>query len=119
MCLFRREIDHVCYRCETVAEYLDFKSRLMPFGSALEEGMIGGRPILTFLLTEPIVFKDHWRIRCLEIPCPKPGRHYARGLEHAEVVLCNKNEDGKPLFIDSRSILEEFMAKHPGVCRLA
>ena len=26
-------------------------------------------------------------VRCIEVPCPKPGRPYSAGLEHAELVI--------------------------------
>lgn len=112
-----REIDHVCYRCETIEEYSDIKRKLSEFGEVLVEGMIGGRPILTLHLTEPILYDEHWRISCLEVPCPKPGRAYVRGLEHVEVVLCAENSEnisGQPSFVHSRGMLEEFVARHPG-----
>ena len=49
------EMDHVCFRCETVEEYQRVCGALVPrFGRALVEGMIGGRPITTVLLHEPI-----------------------------------------------------------------
>jgi predicted metalloenzyme YecM len=115
------EMDHVCFRCSTRDEYLDVKRRLAPFGTPLEEGMIGGRPILIFLLEEPIVFRG-WRISCLEIPCPKPGRSHSHGLEHVEFVICpqepqEEGQEESKSFMHSRPLLEAFMSKYPGKYR--
>ena len=81
------EMDHICYRCETVAQYQGMIRELAPrFGTVAIEGMIGGRPISTITLHEPITH-GHFQVQCLEIPCPKPGKHYDAGLEHAELVV--------------------------------
>ena len=55
-------------------------------GQLLIESMIGGRPIATFLLTKPMLFRN-LTIRCIEVPCPKPGRPYKSGWEHVEFAL--------------------------------
>ena len=70
---------------------------------------------MTFLLSEPIAF-DEWRISCLEIPCPKPGRVHRHGLEHMEVVIVPDVDitDGSKPFINSTHLLEDFIQKYPG-----
>ena len=138
------EMDHLCYRCATISEYLDVVGALVPaLGTLLVEGMIGGRPIATVGLHRPLEHRG-FVIRCIEVPCacclgpsilpvsapircsrvhalqrpsrvhcsaraatlrwsecsraaslrtmcaragPKPGRAYAAGLEHAELVV--------------------------------
>lgn len=87
-----KTIDHVCYRCETISEYHSILTELKSFGTLLHEGMIGGRPIATLKLETPLLYRSAlldavFPIECIEVPCPKPGRFYPRGLEHAEVVI--------------------------------
>eukprot|EP00933_Yihiella_yeosuensis_P032983 TRINITY_DN26678_c0_g1_i1.p1 TRINITY_DN26678_c0_g1~~TRINITY_DN26678_c0_g1_i1.p1 ORF type:complete len:377 (-),score=38.48 TRINITY_DN26678_c0_g1_i1:554-1639(-) len=87
------EMDHICFRCESVTEYQNVLQALVPrFGERMIESMIGGRPIATVLLHQPICHAGY-KISCLEVPCPKPGRAYSSGLEHAELVV-GKSEDG-------------------------
>ena len=111
------ELDHICYRCASVAQYRSLCAALVPrFGTLAGEGtntnqmikmsaasselnrlpmhlrlllfrmwitmldMIGGRPIATVRLHEPIVHHG-FTVKCIEVPCPKAGRHYAAGLE--------------------------------------
>ena len=56
------------------------------FGTLLIESMIGGRPIATVRLLEPLQHQG-FAVQCLEIPSPKEGSHYSAGLEHAELVI--------------------------------
>jgi hypothetical protein len=116
------ELDHICYRCSSVAQYRKLCAALIPrlgtlavegkqqrasaaahsaifdqrpkfstqavdavaFGPPhsvhFPSGMIGGRPIATVRLNEPIKHGG-FIVSCIEVPCPKPGRHYAAGLE--------------------------------------
>lgn len=68
--------------------YHRMKRQLVPkLGKTAIEGMIGGRPILTVELHEPLVHPLGYTIAALELPAPKPGRAYAAGLEHAELVV--------------------------------
>lgn len=104
------EMDHICYRCESREEYDDTCNALCPtFGEVLVETMIGGRPIATIRLLEPIRHRG-FEVRCLEVPCPKPGRLYPRGLEHAEFVVGGL---GDGMLDNSR--LVAFMAEHAAV----
>mmetsp|Transcript_3915 Transcript_3915/g.6697 ORF Transcript_3915/g.6697 Transcript_3915/m.6697 type:complete len:230 (-) Transcript_3915:462-1151(-) len=99
------EMDHICYRCETLRHYRDVLAALVPtFGTLMVEGMIGGRPIATICLQEPIVHRG-LTVPCLEVPCPKPGRPYPPGLEHAELVV-GSEADG----VRGKARLREFMA---------
>lgn len=80
------EIDHVCYRVETDERYQELKEQLTSYGELLTEKPIGGRPIATFRLHEPFIFRDQ-KIDLLELPAPKSGRFYAEGFEHIEMVI--------------------------------
>lgn len=80
------QMDHVCVRAATNQEYLELRERLAQFGQTLVEGMIGGRPIVTFKLAHPIA-SAFGSIPCLELAAPKAGKHHTRGLEHSEIVV--------------------------------
>jgi predicted metalloenzyme YecM len=82
----RFKLDHICYRVETEERYLALKEALKKEGTLLAESQIGGRPISTFILHEPIRFRER-AIPCLELPAPKPGKAYAEGYEHVEFVI--------------------------------
>jgi len=83
------DADHVCWRTETVEEYTDLVAALRAAVDActlLVESNVGGRPIATFQLTEPIQCEHH-TIGVIEIPAPKDGSVYKSGLEHVEFVI--------------------------------
>ena len=108
--------DHVCWRCETLGEYQAVCADLAAHGAQLlVEGMIGGRPISTYQLREPLRVETGaaagaFEVECVEVPCPKAGRFYASGLEHAEFVV-----GGAGAGVVGTAALEEFRARHPGV----
>lgn len=81
----RYELDHLCYRVQTVDEYKIKKEELMPFGQLLVESMVNGRLISIFKLNEPIIYKNR-KIYLLELPSPKAKHSYKSGLEHVEFV---------------------------------
>lgn len=82
-----REIDHICYRCATLAEYRQKCHALVPaWGKLLTESVINGRPIATIALHKPLQAAGV-SVRLLEVPAPKEGKGYTSGLEHAEVVV--------------------------------
>ena len=60
-----KEIDHVCYRCDTVIEYQQVRHDLENYGDILLESMIGGRPIAMISLREPIKYSN-WSVKCIE-----------------------------------------------------
>ena len=104
-----KEIDHVCFRCTTIEEYLAVCKDIIDgnLGTVMIESMIGGRPITTIKLFDPINYKEY-DIACIEIPCPKPGKS---GLEHCEIVIGEANDS--PL--NNRARLEGFMAMYPSI----
>lgn len=81
----RYELDHICYRVQSMGEYGKKKEELKNFGTLLSESMVNGRPISTFKLNEPVVFKNR-KIFLIELPSPKSSHSYPSGLEHAEFV---------------------------------
>ncbi|CAE7823154.1 unnamed protein product, partial [Symbiodinium microadriaticum] len=74
--------------------------------------MIGGRPISTYELNDPIQHQE-WSVRCIEVASPKPGRgsSHGHGLEHAEVVV--GADIDSPLH--SQALLQAFMAAYPEI----
>lgn len=108
--LSKYTIDHICYRTETKEDYNKLKNQLLPHGELLTEKPIGGRPIATFRLQKPFIFKHH-KIELLEIPAPKPGRFYPEGYEHIEMVIDREFSDFMALYqqleFDTRAIGKE------------
>lgn len=78
-------IDHLCYRVETIERYQSLRSELASFAEFLTESMVNGRPISCFRLRTPIWFQD-WAIDLIELPAPKPGKPTKEGFEHIEIV---------------------------------
>ena len=101
------EIDHVCYRVETVHEYTRITNELSTYGDVIADSMINGRPITTVKLNQPMKYKN-WSISCIEIPCPKAGRPYQAGWEHIEIVIGDQHMG----CLNNKSILETFMSKY-------
>ncbi|MGZ3789959.1 MAG: VOC family protein [Bacteriovorax sp.] len=79
------ELDHICYRVESIDQYNQKKEELIHHGELLIESMVNGRMISTFKLHEPIVYKKR-KISLVELPSPKQGHSYKSGLEHVEFV---------------------------------
>lgn len=80
------ELDHICYRVETKARYEELKTILGDYGELLTEAIIAGRPISTYKLNEPLVYKNI-KISCIELPSPKQGSFFPEGFEHVEFVI--------------------------------
>lgn len=80
------QLDHMCYRTVSDANYIDKKTQLLKVGTLLSETIVKGRSISTIRLAEPVVSGD-WRVDCIELPAPKPDSRYTEGLEHVEFVL--------------------------------
>ena len=91
------ELDHICYRVETVERYNQLKKLMLETSILLSETLISNRPISTFKLLEPITYlnRDIWVI---EIPAPKEGSFYLEGFEHAEFVIDQKLESFMNLY---------------------
>ncbi|MEA9356066.1 VOC family protein [Bacteriovorax sp. PP10] len=79
------DIDHLCYRVDSLDRYEELKTQFLTFGHLLIESDVNGRPIATFKLNSPIVFKE-WSIDVVELPAPKPSKPTKEGFEHIEVV---------------------------------
>lgn len=78
-------IDHLCYRVDSLNRYEELKSLFTTFGKQLIESDVNGRPIATFKLNSAIVFKE-WAIDVVELPAPKMSKPTKEGFEHIEVV---------------------------------
>jgi predicted metalloenzyme YecM len=104
------EMDHICYRCETQVEYEEVCRILQSgFGESLGVTMVGGRPINTIKLHQPLEHPLGFKISCIEIPSPKPSSYYPKGLEHVEFVIGSKGDaiTGS----ESKILLEKFIEK--------
>lgn len=113
--------DHVCWRTESMEEYNDLVTALRGATDdtqLLIESEIGGRSIATFELLEPIQYNDGRSIPVVEIPAPKDGRPYKRGLEHVEFVIGDdENDNGGTVksIEEQKLVLEDFMNKYPAI----
>mmetsp|Transcript_25130 Transcript_25130/g.38028 ORF Transcript_25130/g.38028 Transcript_25130/m.38028 type:complete len:142 (+) Transcript_25130:81-506(+) len=89
------QADHVCYRTESMAQYTELVEALQSSEAGgsftlLVESEIGGRPIATFKLLQPIEIGSgncRHSIDVIEIPSPKEGSPYDAGLEHKNLLL--------------------------------
>ena len=91
------QADHVCYRTESIAQYTTLVKALQSAEASdsftlLVESEIGGRTIATFKLAQPIEIDSgndgrDYSIDVIEIPSPKEGSPYDKGLEHIEFVI--------------------------------
>ena len=88
------ELDHICYRVETEKDYQEKKIQLSDLGELLVESLIGGRPISTFKLNDPIEYLER-EIYLVELPAPKSGSKYQEGFEHVEFVIDKSLEEFK------------------------
>ena len=103
------EMDHICYRCETLEEYVRICGLLeSKYGTSLGQPIVGGRPINTIRLHCPLVH-GVFSVGCLEIPSPKDGSFYSSGLEHAEMVIGSISDSA--LGAESKAVLERFVAQ--------
>ena len=143
------EADHVCWRTETWEEYEALVGSLKQqqqqqqdsVCKLLIESNIGGRPIATASLHEAIIVpsratatasistKSNSRsIQVIEIPAPKEGSFYKRGLEHVEFVIGDSTTSSSTTFTSNnkdaltpkndhrhQSILEDFMKEYPSI----
>ncbi len=94
------ELDHICYRVETIERYNDIKSQLNKIGNLLTESTISDRAISTFKLFEPIIH-NNLKIWLIELPSPKEENFYGEGFEHVEFVI--------------DSDFESFINKYPSI----
>lgn len=96
-------LDHICYRVMTNEEYFVLREELVANNELLVESQIGGRPIATFRLQQPFVFRNR-QIEILELPAPKSGSAYPTGFEHVEFVTDRPLETFVPFLTDSLGI---------------
>ena len=82
----RWTLDHLCYRVDSAQRYAAITKVLAEHGVLLAESLIGGRPIATYRLHQPLRYQER-SIHVIEVPAPKPGSAYPEGWEHAEFVV--------------------------------
>ena len=117
------QADHVCYRTESMAQYTELVEALQsPEASGsftlLVESEIGGRPIATFKLLQPIeIVSGNVRhsIDVVEIPSPKDGSPYDAGLEHIEFVIGDGTHKSPINDEVHATTLGAWMQKYPSV----
>lgn len=117
------QIDHMCYRTVSQANYADKKAELASVAKLLGETMVNGRPISTFRLNTPVVH-GAWRIDAIELPAPKANSQHAEGLEHIEFVIYDdiptflERYQGKPFELRAadRGINPEIGLQLDGLC---
>lgn len=80
------ELDHLCYRVESLERYAALKDTLSEQAVLLGEHPIGGRPIASYRMHRPFRYEAR-AIHVLELPAPKAGSPYPEGFEHAEFVV--------------------------------
>jgi predicted metalloenzyme YecM len=85
--------------------------------SLLIESIIGGRPIATFKLHNGIMCCSNRRnVTVLEIPSPKQGSPYQRGLEHVEFVIGDGRKGISPINDTyHQSTLQSFIDDHDDI----
>lgn len=91
------ELDHLCYRVETQKRYDEVKKIFTQESRLLSETMIWSRPISTFTLPKPLIYKSR-KIYVVEIPAPKKISDYPEWLEHVEFVIDKSFEEFKNLY---------------------
>lgn len=79
------DIDHLCYRTDTLENYNQLKNLFKTFGKLLIASDVNGREISTYELFKPVIHRE-WRIDLIELPAPKAGKITVNGFEHVEVV---------------------------------
>lgn len=112
------QADHICWRTETRQEYDELISSLKDYAGAtlLIESIIGGRLIATFELHNGIICcSDRRNVTVLEIPSPKEGSPYKRGLEHVEFVIGDSNDTSPMNSTIHQTKLQTFMEEHPEI----
>jgi predicted metalloenzyme YecM len=117
--------DHVCYRTETIAQYTALVGALQSVEASdsftlLVESVIGGRQIATFKLARPIEIGlgncRHSSIDVVEIPSPKEGSPYDKGLEHIEFVIGDAGTHKSPMNDEVHATaLDAWMRKYPSI----
>lgn len=116
------QADHVCYRTDSHEQYTSLVEALQSWEAEdftlLVESEIGGRPIATFKLAEPIKIESadgDYIVDVVEIPSPKEGSPYKAGLEHVEFVIGGLAHESPVNNGAHRTVLESWMERHPAV----
>ncbi len=114
------QADHVCYRTDSMKQYTELVGALQSAEASgsfllLVESEIGGRPIATFKLLQPIEIGSRYSIDVVEIPSPKEGSPYDSGLEHIEFVIGDGTHTSPINDEIHATVLGAWMQKYPSV----
>ncbi len=85
------DLDHICYRVESIEKYQLIKAKLTSDHQLLKESIINGREIAVFELSQAMKYRQRL-IKVLELPAPKKGSLYQEGWEHVEFVIQDRLE---------------------------
>lgn len=91
------DIDHLCYRTESLSHYQKVKNDFSHFSTLLIESPVNGRPIATYKLEKPWRFGENF-IDLIEVPAPKPNKITKPGFEHIEIVMPKNFEEIPKLY---------------------
>lgn len=80
------EMDHVCYRVETLERYKALSHAWRLYADDVHESPVNGRPISVFTLAKPLMRAGR-SVSLIELPAPKEGSPFVEGWEHAEFVI--------------------------------
>ncbi len=94
------ELDHICYRVETMQEYDELKKELGKTAKLLGEVKVKKRFIASYKLSKPIIFRNR-KIWIVEIPQPSEHAFYKSGWQHVEFVM--------------KENFQTFMGKYPQI----
>ncbi len=86
------DIDHLCFRTESLEHYEKIKNDFTQFSICLIESPVNGRPIATYKLKKAWQFGSNL-IDLIEVPAPKPNKITKPGFEHIEVVMPKSFEE--------------------------
>jgi predicted metalloenzyme YecM len=101
------EMDHVCYRVETLERYKALAHAWRLYADDVHESPVNGRPISVFRLAKPLMRAGR-SISLIELPAPKEGSSFVEGWEHAEFVIAESFFDfmrrHRNLVFDTKSV---------------
>jgi len=102
-------MDHVCWRCESVNEYDEMLELLKKHGILFHQSIHNDREISLIQLDQAISYLDR-KIDLIELPSPKPSKPYCSGFEHVEFVIDDPLESwikATPLPWDTKNIAKK------------
>lgn len=102
------QADHVALRVNSLQIAELAHQSWMGFGNVISTAQINGRPIVVIQFYESLEV-GNWRIECLELPYPAPGKTYPKqDWEHVEFVVESQADTAEGYLEDLRSRFPEF-----------